>query len=135
MAPKLRSTLMRMHHLGIPTVFFALTIAGAATSQVVENDVVPDEKPRQPSWFRLVNVDIPPDSPLRNSPNIDHPPDLYVVVKKDGTALGKGSTIQKGWSVDFPKGKPENEWPICAAPKTATRLKSGTATGAPMASC
>lgn len=61
---------------------------------------------------RLVNVTIPADSPLRNYTEINHPPVLYVLVKKNGVQLANYSSQVKGWSVDFPKGKPENEWEI-----------------------
>lgn len=62
------------------------------------------------TWYRLVNVTIPPDSPLRNSATINKPPKLYMTLKKNGTSLGDSVAI-KGWSVDFPKGKKQN-WPI-----------------------
>jgi hypothetical protein len=61
---------------------------------------------------RLVNVTIPADSPLRNSTEINHPPVLYVLVKKNGVQLAQYSSQHQGWSVDFPKDNPSNQWEI-----------------------
>ena len=54
-------------------------------------------------WYRLVNVTIPPASPLRNDANLNHPPSLQVSVKSDGVYYGDDSTYHTGWTADFPK--------------------------------
>ena len=61
-------------------------------------------------WYQLVNVTIPPDSPLRKSDNIDHPPDIYVIVRKNGKKAGR-TTRSTGWQVDFPY-QVANQFPI-----------------------
>lgn len=66
------------------------------------------------SWYQLVNVTIPPDSPLRNDDNTNKPPELYIVLKRNGREIDVKCTVHKGWSVDFaqvPDGS-VNVWPI-----------------------
>jgi hypothetical protein len=61
-------------------------------------------------WYQLVNVTIPPDSALRLLDNIDKPPQIYVIFKKDGKQLGE-TTVHTGWTVDFPH-KLDNQFPV-----------------------
>lgn len=37
---------------------------------------------------------------------------MYVVIKRNGTALSGHSTEVVGWDVDFPMGDEDNHWPI-----------------------
>jgi hypothetical protein len=74
------------------------------------------EKPNSPTdkdvrrWYQLLNVTIPPESPLRNRVDIDRPPQVYVIVKKDGKPIGTTSVVT-GWAVDFPHDV-ANQFPI-----------------------
>ena len=61
-------------------------------------------------WYQLVNVTIPSDSALRLLENIDKPPQVYIIFKKDGKYLGE-TTVHTGWTVDFPH-KIDNQFPI-----------------------
>jgi hypothetical protein len=62
-------------------------------------------------WFQLVNVTIPPDSTHRKRDDLDKPPQLYVVVEKNGEVIEGHSSIKTGWSADF-AAKEENMWPV-----------------------
>ncbi len=69
-----------------------LTSSGQNLSASAEpNEEGTQKKSKQ--WFRLANVTIPADSPLRNLTTINHPPTLYVVVKRNGKALGGHSSV------------------------------------------
>ena len=61
-------------------------------------------------WYQLVNITIPADSPLRKLSSIDKPPQLCLVLKKNGKKIGTTSH-DTGWSVDFPS-KINNQFPI-----------------------
>ena len=90
------------------------TIAFALASSHVTTAVAAD--PAKSVRCRLVNVNIPADSPLRISTEINHPPILYILVKRNGVQLTQYSSQHKGWSVDFPKDSPDNEWEIPEGP-------------------
>lgn len=61
---------------------------------------------------RLVVVNIPTDSPHRDRKDINHPPKLYVKIKRNGVYFDGGSTRVEGWDASFPVDKKENRWPI-----------------------
>jgi hypothetical protein len=78
---------------------------------VVEQDIAPaDEKTvaAEPTnvvkWYQLQNVTIPPDCALRSQDNITKPPAIFVQVKKDGKLILQ-SSVEKGWTVDYPRKK------------------------------
>ena len=62
-------------------------------------------------WYRLVNITIPPDSPLRSNSEVNKPPKLFLVLKKNGEKIGESTDDSKGWSVDFPH-ELDNQFPI-----------------------
>jgi hypothetical protein len=61
--------------------------------------------------YQLVRVVIPPDSPHRKDKKLADPPDLYVIVQKNGNPIGKKSQRQRGWEAEFAQ-KPENGYQI-----------------------
>lgn len=67
-------------------------------------------------WHQLINVTIPTDSGIRKAPNINHPPRLYVIVRKNGRQLGSYSTTRDGWEVDY-EVDPKNQWLISEDPQ------------------
>ena len=61
--------------------------------------------------YQLVNITIPPDSPIRNSETINHPPAMYIIMRIKGEQIGKCSQVREGWEVDFEQ-QVRNQWPI-----------------------
>lgn len=61
--------------------------------------------------YRIVRVVIPTDSPLRGDIRLNHPPDLYVVVKKDGKVIGTSGS-NEGWEVEYNATKTKNRFEI-----------------------
>jgi len=61
-------------------------------------------------WYSIKRIIIPPDSAWRKDPHLNHPPDLYIIVKKDGTKICRASDDVKGWEVEFPKASRNNYW-------------------------
>jgi hypothetical protein len=87
-------------------VLASLLLMGSAFAA----DPTPAPKPAK-IQYQLVNITIPSDSPLRNASTINHPPDLYIVVRIKGEPIGKGSKARQGWEVDF-ESAAQNQWPI-----------------------
>jgi hypothetical protein len=83
-----------------------------------ENNFPTEEtEPKQPPadskgryWYQVVNVDIPENSATRKFDKIKWPPALYLVIKQNGTELGKTDSV-RGWSVDY-AFKTKNQFPI-----------------------
>jgi hypothetical protein len=71
----------------------------------------PAEAKPKCTWFQLVNISIPNNSPHRQNAALEKPPHLYIVIEQDGDQVGDSSQVKRGWRVDFP-AKPENQWPI-----------------------
>lgn len=88
-------------------------LAGFSLADAGKSDQAPkEEEPVQKRvWYQLVNVTIPPDSPHRNNKDLEHPPKLFVIFKKKGEEITRGSSWNTGWSVDFPE-KYQNQWPV-----------------------
>jgi len=53
--------------------------------------------------YRLASVIIPPDSRHRKDIALNHPPKIYVIVKKNGEQIGETSAAIRGWEVEFPR--------------------------------
>ena len=78
--------------------------------QPAKDDKKTETKKEVRCWYQLLNVTIPPESALRNLKNIDKPPQMYVIVKKDGKFVGE-TTVVDGWTVDF-SHTVANQFPI-----------------------
>ncbi len=55
-------------------------------------------------WYRLRNITIPEECSLRNQGNFKKPPYIFVEIEKDGERIFR-SSVEKGWSVDYPSKK------------------------------
>lgn len=62
--------------------------------------------------YRIVRVVIPYDSAHRKDTRFSNPPDLYVVIKKDGKAIGSKTGSNTGWEVEYDALKPKNQFDI-----------------------
>jgi len=60
--------------------------------------------------YRIKSVIIPPDSAWRQDNALNHPPSIYIVVKKDGTQIGDDSDHVRGWEVEFPENSEDYYW-------------------------
>ena len=88
-------------------VLFALSGCGvSAPAKDKEN------APKASVRYELVNVTIPPDSPYRKNLNLNQPPRLFVIVKRNGVPLGSASTTAQGWSADFVRDESKNQWEV-----------------------
>jgi hypothetical protein len=79
------------------------------------------EKPSTQIVVRLVNITIPPDSPLRNPDKLSNPPNLYIELFENGLRIGT-STVEQGWQPDFPMVE-QNQWKIKNDSKTRYLIK------------
>lgn len=61
-------------------------------------------------WYRLKTVDIPAGSQHRV--HRDEPPDMYIVLKKNGVRVGDCSTYQRSWSIVYPVLVGKNRWEV-----------------------
>ena len=105
----------------IPTFWFTglMVLVSMAVAPLLFMGTVRADDPPQaakpatpmPVRYQLVNVTIPPDSPIRNAVSINHPPAMYIVVRVKGEQIGKCSQVRRGWDVDF-ESKDRNQWPI-----------------------
>lgn len=83
-------------------------------------EAAPEKSPKQIT-IRLVNITIPPDSPLRISGKLADPPSLYIELFENGARIGT-STAERGWQPDFPAVE-QNQWTIKNDSKTRYMIK------------
>jgi hypothetical protein len=95
--------------IGIWICLAAATLS--APSQTFGQDAKKPVKKDTRVWYRLVNVTIPAGCALRNLKSIDHPPQIYVVVRKNGVKIS-ATQAMNGWTVAFPATKVKNQFPI-----------------------
>lgn len=63
--------------------------------------------------YRLKNVTIPENSPLRLDSKLNHPPKMYIRIQRNGRYYkGKSSSGGIGWENDFPDNEEDNYWDI-----------------------
>ena len=96
----------------------ATLLMGNASRSNADEPVKPD-----PVKYRLVNVTIPADSPLRNDEDVHKPPRIFLGVRKNGNYIGGWSTAVPGWSVDLPQEAGTNEWDIDEDPKATYTIE------------
>lgn len=99
----------------------ALASATLFALPVTSNGQAPPASAAKSFVVRLVNITIPPDSPLRKSEKINTPPCLYIELFEDGTRIGM-STAETGWESDFPEVA-KNQWTIKGSSKTRYLVK------------
>lgn len=78
----------------LPVIAMSLSLSAPAS------DTGPTSEPVSGS-YRIVRIVIPTDSPYRKSSDLNHPPNLYVCLRKNGEKIGKESETVKGWEVEF----------------------------------
>jgi hypothetical protein len=98
-------------------VFFAVTVSFLVLVTLSGCGASPPPKdkkstPKAIVLYELVNVTIPPDSPHRKNTNLNQPPRLFVIMKRNGVQLGSASTEARGWSADFIRDDPKNQWEV-----------------------
>jgi hypothetical protein len=98
-------------------VFFAVTVSFLVLAVLSSWGASPPPKdkkntPKAIVRYELVNVTIPPDAPYRKNTNLHQPPRLFVIVERNGVQLGSASTAAGGWSADFVRDDPKNQWEV-----------------------
>ena len=90
------------------TTVFAVASPGGLFSQ--------DKNSREnvKDWFQLVDITIPAQSRFRKLGNIDKPPQLFVLVRRNDKPLQgyySSTSVMEGWTVKFPS-LVKNQFPI-----------------------
>jgi len=101
-------------------LFATVSLLGMATNTCWSQ--APPTKTISVVTIRLVNVTIPPDSPLRLSSAISKPPSLYVELHENGTLIGTSSVAGTSWQPDYPDTK-ENRWIVKTDAKSRYLIK------------
>lgn len=89
---------MTMRHAGI--LLIGLLIL--SVSAVAQTGTTLPTTRRSGKSYRLVCVSIPADSRHRKDPALGNPPNVFIIVKKDGERIAK-STDVAGWELDYPR--------------------------------
>jgi hypothetical protein len=92
------------------SIAIGLFISGSHRSRAAESPPAPATQPAVIK-YRIVRVVIPTDSAHRKNPGLKQPPDLYVIVKEDGKAIGTSGS-NEGWEVEYDATKTKNRFDI-----------------------